>query len=120
MRRVRKKLKRSAVWQTVTGIAFAVSIIVLFSIDLRFRYDDAIEQGKKTAMNFAEILSEHTALTFENVERTLREAEKVRKDFQDGDYATLEEANAALRLLTKTSPVVVAICLLYTSDAADE
>jgi len=109
MREVRKKLRRSAVWQTVTGVAFAVSIVVMFSIDLRLRYDDAIEQGKKTAMNFAEILSEHTALTFENVERTLREAEKVRKDFLDGDYATLEEANAALRLLMKTSPVVVAV-----------
>src|ERR1700712_3546993 len=96
---VRKKLRRSAVLQTVTGIAFAASIIMMFSIDLRFRYDDAIEQGKKTAMNFAEILSEHTALTFESVERTLREAEKIRKDSLDGDYATLEETNAALRLL---------------------
>lgn len=109
MQEVRKKLKRSAVWQTVTGVAFAVSIVTLFSIDLRFRYDDAIEQGKKTAMNFAEILSEHTALTFENVERTLHEAEKIRKDSLDGDYATLEETNAALRLLAKTSPVVVAV-----------
>ncbi len=109
MQEVRRKLKRSAVLQTVTGIAFAVSIVVIFSIDLLFRYDDAIEQGKKTAMNFAEILSEHTALTFENVERTLREAEKIRKDTLDGDYASLEETNAALRLLMKTSPVVVAV-----------
>ncbi|MGH6709127.1 MAG: bifunctional diguanylate cyclase/phosphodiesterase, partial [Bradyrhizobium sp.] len=109
MQEVRKKLKRSAIWQTVTGIAFAVSIIVIFSIDLRFRYDDAIEQGKKTAMNFAEVLSEHTALTFENVERTLLEAAKIRKDTLDGDYATQEETNAALRLLAKTSPVVVAV-----------
>ena len=65
MQEVRKKLKRSAVWQTGTGIAIAVAILVLFSIDLRFRYDNAIEQGKKNALNFAEILSEHTALTFE-------------------------------------------------------
>jgi PAS domain S-box-containing protein len=117
MQEVRKKLKRSAVWQTVTGIAFAVSIIVMFSIDLRFRYDDAIEQGKKTAMNFAEILSEHTALTFENVERTLNEAEKIRKDTLDGDYAAPDETNAALRLLAKTSPVVVAV---GWTDAAGE
>ena len=79
MQEVQRKLKRSSVLQTVTGIAFAASIIAFFAIDLHVRYDDAIEQGKKAAMNFAEILSEHTALTFENVERTLREAEKIRK-----------------------------------------
>jgi len=117
MQEVRKKLKRSAVWQTVTGVAFASAIVLLFSIDLRFRYDDAIEQGKKTAMNFAEILSEHTALTFENVERTLNEAEKIRKDTLDGGYATQEETNAALRLLMKTSPVVVAVG--WTDAAGD-
>ena len=109
MQEVRTKLKRSAVLQTATGVAFAAAIVALFSVDLWFRYGDAIEQGKMTAMNFAEILSEHTALTFENVERTLREAEKIRKDTLDGDYATLEETNAALRLLTKTSPFVVAV-----------
>ncbi|MDI1263508.1 MAG: PAS-domain containing protein, partial [bacterium] len=92
-----------------TGVAFAVAILMLFATDLWFRYDDAIEQGKKTAMNFAEILSEHTALTFENVERTLREAERIRKDSLDGDYATPEDTNAALRLLMKTSPVVIAV-----------
>lgn len=109
MQEVQSKLRRSAVLQTAIGVAVAVSIVALFAIDLRLRHDDAIEQGKKTAMNFAEILSEHTALTFENVERTLREAEKIRKDSLDGDYATIEETNAALRLLMKTSPVVVAV-----------
>jgi len=109
MQEVRKKLKRSAVLQATTGIALATLIAALFAIDLRFRYDDAIERGKKTALNFAEILAEHTALTFENVERTLHEAGKIRKDASDGDYATPDETNAALRLLTKTSPVVVAV-----------
>jgi signal transduction histidine kinase/DNA-binding response OmpR family regulator len=109
MQEVQRKLKRSAVLQMAAGVAFAVAILVLFATDLWFRYDDAIGQGKKTAMNFAEILSEHTALTFENVERTLREAERIRKGSLDGDYATPEDTNAALRLLMKTSPVVIAV-----------
>jgi hypothetical protein len=109
MREVQRKLKQSAVLQTVVGIAIAASIIVLFSMDLRFRYQSAVRQGEKTALEFAEVLSEHTALTFDSVERTLREAEKIRKDSLEGDYATPEDVNAALRLLMKTSPVVVAV-----------
>ena len=109
MQEVRRKLKPSAILQAGTGFFFAAAIILLFLVDLQFRYQDAITQGKRTALNFAEVLSEHTALTFENVERTLRETEKVRKDSFDGDYATSEDTNAALRLLMKTSPVVVAV-----------
>jgi len=109
MQEVRRKLKRSAFSQAVLGVSFAASIVLLFSIDLGLRYEDAIAQGKKTALNFAEILSEHTALTFDGVERTLREAEKIRQDSLAGKYATSEDTNAALRLLRKTSPVVVAV-----------
>ncbi|MDP1865470.1 MAG: PAS-domain containing protein [Bradyrhizobium sp.] len=109
MPEARRKLKRPAFPHAGTGLFFAGAITLLFLIDLQFRYEDAITQGKRTALNFAEVLSEHTALTFENVERTLREAGKVRKDSLDGDYATPEDTNAALRLLMKTSPVVVAV-----------
>ncbi len=91
------------------GTGLVALIVVLFSIDLHQRYIAAIDQGKKSAQNFAEILSEHTALTFENVERMLREAAKIRKDNLEGDYASPEDVNAALRLLAKTSPAVVAV-----------
>ena len=109
MQEVRQKLKRTRFLQTATGVFFTALIVVLFSIDLHFRYQSAIAQGKKTALNFAEILSEHTALTFESVERTLREAEKVRKESLEGKYPTSEDTNVALRLLVKTSPIVVAV-----------
>ena len=109
MRKIQRKLKRSAVLQTVAGLFFATSIILLFSMDLRFRYQNAVVQGEKTALEFAEVLAEHTALTFDSVERTLREAEKVRKDTLEGKYGTSDDTNAALRLLMKTSPVVVAV-----------
>jgi PAS domain S-box-containing protein len=101
-------------WQSQTlqgflGILLVVLIVVLFSVDLHQRYIAAIDQGKKSAQNFAEILSEHTALTFENVEHMLREAAKIRKDSLEGDYASPEDVNAALRVLAKTSPAVVAV-----------
>ena len=109
MQTIEKKPMRSTRLQAATGLLFAASIVLLFSIDLRFRYQNAIAQGEKTALNFAEVLSEHTALTFESVERTLREAGTIRKDSLEGKYPTSEDTNAALRLLMKTSPVVIAV-----------
>jgi len=110
MRQVQRKLVRSPAFsQAVLGVFFAALIVLLFLVDLQFRYDDAIAQGKTTALNFAKILAEHAALTFDGVERTLREAEKIRQGSLEGKYATSEDANSALRLLQKTSPIVVAV-----------
>src|SRR5882762_1238692 len=110
MQEAEQKLARSpAFLQAVLGVFFAASIVLLFSVDLQFRYQDAIAQGKKTALNFAKILAEHTVLTFEGVEQTLREAEKIRQDGLSGRYAKPEDTNAASRLLQQTSPVVVAV-----------
>src|ERR1700692_402659 len=118
MGQVRWKLAKSPAFsQAAFGVFFAGSIALLFLVDLHVRYRDAIAEGKKTARNFAEILAEHTALTFEGVERTLREAEKIRQDSLAGKYATSEDTNAALRLLRKTSPVVVAVG--WTDAAGD-
>jgi len=76
MQEAEQKLARSpAFLQAVLGVFFAASIVLLFSVDLQFRCQDAIAQGKKTALNFAKILAEHTVLTFEGVEQTLREAD---------------------------------------------
>jgi diguanylate cyclase (GGDEF)-like protein len=110
MQEAEQKLVRSPAFsQAVLGVFFAASIALLFLVDLQFRFDDAIAQGKKTALNFAKILAEHTALTFDGVERTLREAAKIRQDSLEGKYASSEDTNSALRLLQKTSPVVVAV-----------
>ena len=109
MYKVREKLKRTARLQAAAGITIAVSIVLLFSIDLRFRHQAVIERGLKTAQDFAEILSEHTALTFESIERTLREAERIRNESLEGRYLKSEDRNAALQLLVRTSPLVVAV-----------
>ena len=103
-----RKFRRRAGSQTMIGIWIAILTLVLFSGDLRARYVDAIERAKATARNFAGVLAEDTALTFDMVTRTLREAEVIRQQMVLGKIG-LEEANAALRSLRTSSPVIVAI-----------
>ncbi|MEH2481718.1 diguanylate cyclase (GGDEF)-like protein [Nitrobacteraceae bacterium AZCC 2146] len=91
------------------GVFFAASIIVVFLVDLQARHRAALSEAKKAALNIAEILAEHTALTFEGIDRTLLEAERIREDSLSGKYATPEAANSALRLLKKASSIVVAV-----------
>jgi diguanylate cyclase (GGDEF)-like protein len=87
----------------------SAAILVLFLSDLGHRYRDAIAAAKTNAQSFATILAEHTALTFEDVDQVLLEAEAIRKNSLSGKYNDPGAANAALRLLQKSSPVLVAI-----------
>ena len=91
------------------GIFLAVSTIALFVVDLQKRHDDALIEAKKSALSFAEILAAHTKLTFATVDKTLQEVEAIRADSMAGKYASAEAVNAALRLLQKSSPVVVGL-----------
>jgi two-component system, sensor histidine kinase len=86
-----------------------VAIVALFVADLRSRYNAAVEAAERSAGNFAEVLSEHTARTFETVDRVLYEAEIVRQDAAAGRYASPEEVRAALRHLKQSSPILMAI-----------
>jgi len=88
------------------GFLLSALISIWFAWELRTRYDAAIEDGKTKALNFAEVLSEHAALTFDIVERTLREAEKIRRESARSSGV---DANASLRLLKKSAPLLVAI-----------
>ena len=54
------------------GIFFAVAIALLFLADLRARYRAEIDQARHSAQNYAEVLAQQTALTFEAVDRSLR------------------------------------------------
>jgi hypothetical protein len=98
------------------GIFFAVAILVVFLADLRARYRAEINLAAHSARDYADILAEHTALTFEAVDRALRQAELIRADLQaalaapGADQALLRrDANDALRRLRKTSLMLVAI-----------
>jgi diguanylate cyclase (GGDEF)-like protein len=92
------------------GIVLSLSTIILFLTDLETRYWDRIAVAKTDAQSFAKILAEHTALTFEDVDRVLHEAEAIRRDDSlSGRFFDANRANAALRQLQKSSSVVVAI-----------
>jgi diguanylate cyclase (GGDEF)-like protein/PAS domain S-box-containing protein len=91
------------------GIFLAVSTVALFVVDLQKRHDDALIEGKKSALSFAEILAAHTKLTFATVDKTLQQVEAIRADSLAGKYASAEAVNAALRLLQKSSPVVIGL-----------
>jgi len=91
------------------GVLLSALIVVLFLVDLRARYHGAIDQAKSDALDHAQILADNTAVTFETVDRVLRETELIRRGASSGSDATPEAANAALRHLDQTSPIVVAI-----------
>jgi diguanylate cyclase (GGDEF)-like protein len=110
MQGIRRKLARSpASSLTVLGVVLSMATIVLFLTDLEARYQDRIATAKKDAQSFATILAEHTALTFDDVNEALLEAEAIRKDSLSGEYSGPDAANAALRQLQKSSSVLVAI-----------
>jgi diguanylate cyclase (GGDEF)-like protein len=106
MQSTSRKIWSQSYAQVAFGVLLSALIILLYLIDVTTRYRSAIADAKTTALNFADILAEHTALTFDTVERTLREAIKIREESNRLGGA---EANAALRLLRKSSPVIVAV-----------
>ena len=98
------------------GIFFAVAIALLFLADLRARYRAEIDQARHSAQNYAEVLAQQTALTFEAIDRSLREAELIRADLQaalavpGADEAALHRrADAALSQIQKGSLMLIAI-----------
>jgi diguanylate cyclase (GGDEF)-like protein len=97
-----------------TGISFAAAIVVLFLVDLQSRHRDAVAAATQSARNFAEVLAEHTARTFEGVDRALGEAALIhRSNGPDPSVAVRD----ALRHLQQTSPLIVGIC--WTDAAGD-
>jgi diguanylate cyclase (GGDEF)-like protein len=98
------------------GIFFALAIALLFLADLRARYRAEIDQARHSAQNYAEVLAQHTALTFEAIDRSLREVELIRADLETAlampgaDSAALHRrANEALGQIQKSSLMLVVI-----------
>jgi diguanylate cyclase (GGDEF)-like protein len=107
------------VWQWVLThpnqvvVVFAVSIVLargtFFLTDLNARYEGAIAAAEQSARSFAEVLAEHTARTFEAVDRTLHEAELIQRDTAAGRYPTMSAVHDALRHLRQSSPVILGV-----------
>jgi diguanylate cyclase (GGDEF)-like protein len=91
------------------GALLSFATVLLFLVDLQARYWDRISSAKTDAQSFAKVLAEHTALTFDEIDKSLIEAEAIRRNSLAGKYAAPGSANAALRQLQRSSAVLVAI-----------
>lgn len=90
------------------GLTFAAVSAIVFLSNTYVRHQAAIAGGRDTARSFSSVLAEHTARTFEGVDRVLRETALIRQRYNDGQY-TAHAAREALQLLQKSSPVVIAV-----------
>ena len=93
----------------ILGIVLSLSTIALFLTDLQVRYRERIATAKTDARSFAKLLADHTALTFDDIDRILLEAETIRTRSLSAGQSDPEAANAALRQLQRGSSVLVAI-----------
>ena len=94
---------------TILGLLFSFVVVALFLVDLAVRYREAVASAKTDALNLSAILAEHAAMTFEDIDRVLLEAQAIRNDALSGKYADPGAANAALRQLVKSSSILVAV-----------
>ena len=94
---------------TILGVVFSLVVVALFLVDLGIRYREAVASAKTDALNLSAILAEHAAVTFEDIDRVLLEAQAIRKDALSGKYIGPEAANIALRQLIKSSSILVAV-----------
>ena len=109
MREIYRRLAQTAGSSlTALGVLLSVAMVVLFVVGLQSRYADRIATAKSDALSFANILAEHTVLTFEDVDRALGQAEAIRRASLEGRFDAAA-ANAALRQLQKTSSVIIAM-----------
>src|SRR5580700_5454960 len=93
----------------ILGGFFILLIGTLFFADLKSRHQAAIDGAKQSARNFAEVLAEHTARTFDGVDRALHQVELIRQQKEAGRYASDQMVGDALRRLQQASPLLVAI-----------
>jgi PAS domain S-box-containing protein len=107
--RLIQALRRPSLTLVVFSLAGISTIAALCAADLNSRYVAATVNAEHLTRGFAEVLAEHTARTFEAVDRTLQEAANIQQDFKDGHYTSNEAMNTALRHLRKGSPAILAI-----------
>jgi PAS domain S-box-containing protein len=93
----------------IFSVLVTVAMVSLFLADLHNRYRAAIRNAERSSQSSAEVLAEHTARTFEIVDRTLLEAERIRQDALAGLFHAPEAVGDALRHLQQASPFVIAI-----------
>ena len=105
---IRISTKRPSLSLWVLGFGISLSLVALFAIELRSQYKAAIENAENTSQSFSDVLAEHTARTFEAIDRTLQVVESLRGDVVAGRMSNAA-AHLALQNLQKSSPALLAL-----------
>jgi PAS domain S-box-containing protein len=104
-----------ALWAVTAAIILVIA--ALFLIEIHYRYVSALSDAERTTQSFADILAEHTARTFEAIDRTLLAAKSIRDDFNAGKFPTRASAEQALQTLQKSAPALLVIG--WTNETGD-
>jgi PAS domain S-box-containing protein len=104
-----------ALWSLCATIVAGISALVF--TEAAVRYSATLSAAEQSAQSYADILAEHTARTFEAIDRSLFAAASIRRDYRAGRLPTLEAANQALRAIQQTSPAILAVG--WTNEAGD-
>jgi PAS domain S-box-containing protein len=102
-------------WGLCAAIVAGISALVF--TEAAVRYSSTLSAAEQSAQSYADILAEHTARTFEAIDRSLFAAETIRRDYRAGRLPTLEAAKQALRGIQQTSPAILAVG--WTNEAGD-
>jgi signal transduction histidine kinase/DNA-binding NarL/FixJ family response regulator len=105
----RTRSQRRARTLAIVGFGSVIIFAILYVVQLNLRLEAAISSAQLSAQNLANALAEHTARTFEALDRTLHGAAIIRRDFEAGRYPTPEAVRAALRQLKETQPAIIAL-----------
>ncbi len=112
----RRRANRPTLMLWVGCVAIVMGITAIFVVEIRSRFLSTIEDAERTSQSFADVLAEHTARTFEAIERTLQAAATIRIDALAGRLNS-QQSNDALRNLQKNAPALLAIG--WTNAAGD-
>jgi signal transduction histidine kinase/DNA-binding response OmpR family regulator len=91
------------------GAFLVVTIVGLYLFQLSVRINTAVANAERSAQNLSNVLAEHAARTFEALNRTLYQADVVRRDLEKGVYHSVADARRALSVLQQSSPGVIAL-----------
>ena len=86
----------------VFGGLLCVAVLGMFLIDLRHRHDAAIEEAHRDTQGYAAVLAEHTALTFEVIDRVVLNAIELKHEVADGSM-NRDAAFEAIRQIGRAS-----------------
>lgn len=89
-----------------SSAALLVGIVIVSIADFRDRYRSAMDSSKQHVQTLADVLAEHTARTFEALDRALRTADGIRISIDESNPNSSRTARDTLRGVANGSPAL--------------